>query len=116
MIKCPGCGAEITPQMAFCPMCGNSIRPRESDSGDDWFYIFKEHQHGPVSESSLINLIEAGQLTHDTLVWKSELSEWTKAGDIEDLVFPSKTCGVENASTAESQQGIEEKTLVLHIF
>ena len=74
--------------MAFCPQCGKPLEANKPKPEEKWFYIFKEHQHGPISEPSLIGLFKSAQLAPETLVWKPGLSDWTKARDIEGLISP----------------------------
>ena len=40
---------------------------------------------GPYNLQILQQMIAAGQLTTDTLVWKTGMTTWAKTGDIEDL-------------------------------
>ena len=40
---------------------------------------------GPYDLQTLSQMISAGQVTKETLVWKAGLPEWIKAGDADDL-------------------------------
>ncbi len=40
---------------------------------------------GPFNINTLQQMASTGQLTAETLVWKSGMAEWVKAGDVEDL-------------------------------
>jgi hypothetical protein len=51
-----------------------------------WFYVKDGQQHGPIAEDILVQMLEAGTLSLDTLVWTKELKEWTTARDVEGLV------------------------------
>lgn len=41
---------------------------------------------GPFDMNGLSQLVSAGTLTKDSLVWKSGLAEWVKAGTVQDLL------------------------------
>lgn len=45
----------------------------------DWHYAANDERHGPVDESALASLIRSGVIRRDTLVWTSDLSDWTEA-------------------------------------
>jgi hypothetical protein len=51
-----------------------------------WFYVKDSQQHGPVAEDILVQMLAAGTLSSDTLVWTKELKDWTTARDVEGLV------------------------------
>jgi len=55
------------------------------------FFVFlNQQQAGPFAKQALSNLVEGGQLTRDTLVWKQGMANWQAAGEISDLdeLFP----------------------------
>ncbi len=49
----------------------------------EWYYAVGDERVGPVSESDIRDLIEAGTISPDTLVWNSGLSDWTAVGEVE---------------------------------
>ncbi len=51
-----------------------------------WYYFSEGQQIGPIGEPELLNLIEAGAITPETLVWKEGLEQWTPAGEIQGLI------------------------------
>jgi hypothetical protein len=51
-----------------------------------WFYVKDGQQHGPIAEDILVQMLKAGSLSLDTLVWTKELKDWTTARDVEGLV------------------------------
>lgn len=48
-----------------------------------WFYERGNESLGPVSTEGMIDLIQAGALTADTLVWNSTLTDWIAADQSE---------------------------------
>ncbi|MEI8079345.1 MAG: GYF domain-containing protein, partial [bacterium] len=52
----------------------------------DWYYTKDGQQHGPVSEDELISIFRNNELDADALVWTEELTEWTAARNIENLI------------------------------
>jgi hypothetical protein len=55
------------------------------------FFVFlNQQQAGPFAKEALSKLVEGGQLTRDTLVWKQGMANWQAAGEIGDLdaLFP----------------------------
>ena len=42
----------------------------------DWFYALNGEQHGPVSDSQLDELIRAGTVAPDALVWREGMADW----------------------------------------
>jgi hypothetical protein len=51
-----------------------------------WFFASQGQQQGPVSEAQLRDLIAAGKVTPETLVWTEGMANWLKAGDIPGLL------------------------------
>lgn len=44
-----------------------------------WYYIEKDQQIGPVTESEMITLIRSGRLKRDAYVWKDGMADWAEA-------------------------------------
>ena len=44
-----------------------------------WYYNLNNQQTGPVDEAGVKDLIAAGQITHNTLVWQSGMERWQPA-------------------------------------
>lgn len=55
-----------------------------------WLYIQGGQQHGPVDLENLAELLVAGRLPRETLVWRKGLAEWTPASRVEEIAahFP----------------------------
>lgn len=56
-----------------------------SEPSSRWFYLQNGRRHGPVDLYGLVDLILKQELTEDTLVWHSGLSEWVKASEREEI-------------------------------
>ena len=41
--------------------------------------------YGPCDWNQLQQLVQQGQLTHDTIVWTQGMSQWQKAGEVQEL-------------------------------
>ncbi len=48
-------------------------------SEKDWYYVKDDKQEGPIPESKMQEMFDAGHLEPDTLVWSDSLTEWTAA-------------------------------------
>jgi hypothetical protein len=51
-----------------------------------WYIANAGKQEGPFPEAHIRELIAAGQITADTLVWSTGMSAWQRAGDIPGLL------------------------------
>ncbi|HKH80146.1 MAG TPA: GYF domain-containing protein [Methylovirgula sp.] len=51
-----------------------------------WYIANAGKQEGPFPEAHIRELILAGQITADTLVWSTGMSAWQRAGDIPGLM------------------------------
>jgi len=52
-----------------------------------WFYSEDEQQQGPVAEDLLLQRLESGSLSQETLVWTEGMTDWVPFGEVE--VFSS---------------------------
>jgi len=50
-----------------------------------WFAGIDGQQAGPFQENALVQMIQEGKITRETLVWKQGMDNWKAAGDIPDL-------------------------------
>lgn len=50
-----------------------------------WYYSEGGQRRGPVPAEQLKNLIAAGNVKPDTLVWKQGMAQWTPAGQVAEL-------------------------------
>ncbi len=47
-----------------------------------YFVVIDQAQAGPFTEGELVQLIKAGKVNADTLVWRQGLNAWTMAGNL----------------------------------
>jgi len=67
---------------------------------EEWYYAQEGKQVGPVSRDEIQQLIHAGQINADTLVWKEGMADWQKLGNLSS----KKTEIKEKAGPAEPKQ------------
>ena len=80
----------------------------------DWYYAIGDSKQGPVSEEKMRELVEAGFVGGDTLVWSADLPGWERASEVPALaptvaarqvavVVPARsdTSGVDKAETTQ---------------
>lgn len=81
---CNRCGNEIPSGAKYCTKCGDEVCPSESDNtNDEWFYISSNARSGPYQLEAMINFIQMGQITKETLVWKKGMYNWLPASQTE---------------------------------
>lgn len=81
---CNRCGNEIPDGAKYCTKCGNKVYPSESDNTyDEWFYISNNVRSGPYQLEAIINFVQTGQITKETLVWKKGMYNWLPASQTE---------------------------------
>ena len=51
-----------------------------------WYFAIGGNRQGPISENDLRVRIARGEIRADTLVWNSEMADWTKAGAVPGLI------------------------------
>lgn len=54
----------------------------------DWHYAWQGESHGPVSAATMADLIRAGRLRTDTLVWSDGMTNWEPASAHFDFGAP----------------------------
>lgn len=86
--------------LMFLPSLDPSVAPKEEGEEEleeplvvennhlqEWFYMDDTHlQKGPISFFALQKLIDQGDLTRDSYVWSSGMSEWTAIKNLPDLM------------------------------
>jgi hypothetical protein len=55
--------------------------------GTEWFYTSGGRQKGPVDETQLKQLAEAGALRPEDLIWNATMKDWRPAGEAIDWQF-----------------------------
>ena len=48
----------------------------------DWYYAENDAQRGPVSREQLVQLIAAGRIAPEDLVWTDTMSNWAPAAQV----------------------------------
>lgn len=58
--------------------------------GVTYYVVVNGQATGPYDLSALKQMIATGQFTSESLVWKAGMSEWVKAGIVDDIkrLFP----------------------------
>jgi lysylphosphatidylglycerol synthetase-like protein (DUF2156 family) len=56
-------------------------------NGRQWYYAIGQQQHGPVSETELIELFRRAALGPETYVWTDGFTNWQKAAQV-DIFAP----------------------------
>jgi len=51
----------------------------------NWYYVKNNKQEGPIPESKMQEMFEAGLLSPETLVWSESMTEWTPASKEESF-------------------------------
>jgi len=68
----------------------------------NWYYIDRGQKTGPLADAQLDELVRAGQLTPDSLVWQEGMTEWQPYGRVRSVPAPAapgrgtgrKTCAL----------------------
>lgn len=72
----------------FCSWCGSEMLPSKGaynvgqeqpvfkNEENIWYYALNEERKGPVSETEILRLLEAGYIHGNTLVWKQGFQNW----------------------------------------
>jgi membrane protease subunit (stomatin/prohibitin family) len=85
-----GMGFALANKMSqsFAPSPNNTAQstPPPIPQQIQYFVALKGQQSGPFSLSDLTNQIKSGTVTRQTLIWNQALVEWTKAGEIAELM------------------------------
>ncbi len=66
-----------------------------------WHYVIEGNQAGPVPEPELVDMLSAGQLPPETLVWTETQEDWVEASTVDDLVHPAPAVAPVAAVTPE---------------
>lgn len=59
--------------------------PTAAESSLPWYYARRGVRHGPVPFAELKSLTGAGGLAAEDLVWRTDMPEWVRAGEVEGL-------------------------------
>ncbi len=64
----------------------------------DWYYGSEGQQHGPLEEEALKALIQSGEISPDTLIWKEGMSDWLPVAQIPEFTQTSPTMAAHDGS------------------
>ena len=59
-------------------------------SAQIWFYEKDAKAAGPISEEELWELLESGEITKDSLVWKEPMEKWLPFSEVPELRIPPR--------------------------
>lgn len=59
-------------------------------SAQVWFYEKGQTAAGPVTEEELWDLLNSGEITKDSLVWKEPMEKWLPFGQVPELRLPPR--------------------------
>ncbi|CAM3612395.1 RDD family protein [Bordetella sputigena] len=51
----------------------------------EWWYATAEGRNGPVAEETLAQLLSAGTISDDTLVWRNGMTGWARLAEVPEL-------------------------------
>ncbi len=72
-----------------------------------WYYARDNQQYGPVSASELKQLVEAGRLSPDDLLWREGMEAWATAINLRGLFNnDGSAAGVKVATAVSSQTAV----------
>ena len=74
----------------------------------DWYYVKNEQQCGPVPREKLQQLLAAGQIGRQDLVWTGTMAEWTPAGKVPGLIPAGAAARPAATGAAETGPGGRE--------
>ena len=77
-MRCPNCGEQVENNSKFCQFCGERFsRSKKSE----WYYVENGVRKGPINEDDILDSIDSGTITFNTLVWEKGMKEWAKLKD-----------------------------------
>ena len=50
-----------------------------------WYYAKEDQQYGPISQSEMRGLLDAGAVQPSDMVWREGLKDWTPAADVSEF-------------------------------
>ncbi|MHC4346148.1 MAG: DUF4339 domain-containing protein, partial [Planctomycetota bacterium] len=81
----------------------------------EWHYVKDGQQHGPIPESSLIELFRNRELGPETHLWTQQLKNWCKASEI-DWLFSATQPGSLAAPSVLSPAPIPDRPTAVTVF
>lgn len=79
----PACFDEPEPEPQ--PHAAMSAIPAAESDQMQWYYAANNSQIGPIPTKLLTQMVQSGQITPDTRVWREGMAQWVAASQVEDL-------------------------------
>jgi hypothetical protein len=73
-----------------------------------WYYARNDQQFGPVSASELKQLVDAGRLSPDDLLWREGMDAWTTAINLRGLFADEPSAGAAKAAVRVAESAVAE--------
>ncbi|MFA5782234.1 MAG: SPFH domain-containing protein, partial [Bacteroidales bacterium] len=80
-----GMGFAMANQMGQNMMNQNQQQQNTPPSLSQFHVVVNGQQTGPFAEQALAQMVQSGQITKDTLVWKNGMAAWTSAGQVPEV-------------------------------
>src|SRR5579863_7323166 len=77
-----------------------------------WYYAVGSERKGPVSDMELEELIRAGTINRNTLVWRSGMGEWLALSAARPGTFPEDSSGSDGTRCVECGQVFPPSELI----
>ncbi len=68
---------------------------------DNWYYSKDGQQQGPVAQVKLQQMLQSGELTSSSLVWKQGMEDWVPASTVSDFKTVEEEIDSNGAGSAE---------------
>ncbi|MCL9794188.1 DUF4339 domain-containing protein, partial [Frankia sp. AgKG'84/4] len=81
----PQPGQSQQPPAAQPPPGPGSAGPPPLPTAEQWYVGANGQQLGPFDRNQLAQRVAAGEVRHDTLVWKTGMAQWAPAGQVADV-------------------------------
>ena len=73
-----------------------------------WYYARNDQQFGPVSASELKQLVDAGRLAPDDLLWREGMDAWTTAINLRGLFADEASAGAAKTTARVAESAVAE--------
>src|SRR6476659_4486846 len=72
-----------------------------------WYYAAEGRQAGPISQTELAALVQQGQVTMESLVWREGMANWQPLRDVRSSI-PELAAAVVASAGAAAQTGVSQ--------
>jgi GYF domain 2 len=77
-----------------------------------WYYARNDQQFGPVTASELKQLVNAGRLSPDDLLWREGMDAWTTAINLRGLFADDQSAGAAKTVAGVAEAAVAESASV----